>query len=789
MIGFVKGNKKPEFTLEYVDGHCIPYACHYDESSILTKNGELLQAIKIEGDLDQIINENPDFDLREIIRKSIIDNVNSSKIAFWFHTIRRKKNLDSINHYSWTFAKDTHEAWAQKNHWRSKFVNELYISILYEGDNTALKDNFALSLIPKALKKLHLNKLETNSKALDEVVSKLYESLKDYGAKRLKIQHDRFGAHSEILEYLTKITCLRSKRIALPIQNLENIFCKTKIAFGGNTLEIIDEKEKHFAAVFTIKEYHEFTSKALDKLLRVSTEYIISQTLNFVDAKIAKKDFEYLNYILGTVSKDEELRISCGLADIMDSDKGKPTDYGSQQMTLTVVGESLEELSRSVINTCNELKKLGILAVREDLHIALCFWSQLPGNFVFFRRASYINTSKTASFMSLYNTPSGKKTNIWGNSITLFRRENAAPHFFNLHVENNGNTIIVGNQNSLKNTLTNFIISESSKYEPNVLYIDQFSNSHFTLKALGGRYEIISLKGDKPVFRFNPFAMADLKENRDFLKNFIVFLTFYNESPTDEQKNKIFAAVDNLFANIALGSRKISLLLDFIEDQVIKDSLSQWCKPNKLGFLFDNDYDEIGIGSKVLGINISELLVENIHATYALVNYCIYQYNQVLDKTPSIMVINDANTLLNHQIFSSILPNILDSLTNNNALSILVCDSKKPIIENIKQIYSKIATFLFLPELEPKIYQAAFQLTDAEVLAIKKMKALYRHFMIKQGSERMVVELNLDGLDYTFKALSGGSDTIEAMEKAIKEIGDNPNRWIIPFYKNLIPLE
>ena len=58
-----------------------------------------------------------------------------SKVTFWFHTLRRKRNLDSLNYYSWTFAKDNHEAWVNKNHLRDKYVNELYISVLYEGES------------------------------------------------------------------------------------------------------------------------------------------------------------------------------------------------------------------------------------------------------------------------------------------------------------------------------------------------------------------------------------------------------------------------------------------------------------------------------------------------------------------------------------------------------------------------------------------------------------------------------------------------------------------------------
>jgi type IV secretion system protein VirB4 len=782
-----RSNKNPDFFLDALKEQCIPYACHYNDHSILTKNGELIQVIKIEGYLEEILSKDKNFDLRAVIRKAITDNITNPKIAVWFHTIRRKTNLDSINNYSWTFAKDTHESWSQKNYWRSKFVNELYITLIHEADDHNLKDNLALSFIPKKLKEKHLNKLAEHAISLDKTISDVLAVLKKYGGKRLKVEHDRFGAHSQILEFLAKIICLKNKRIGLPIQNIDNIFKKTKAAFGGNSLEVLDNKEKHFAAIFSIKEHQDLNSKALDNLLRISSEYIISQTLNFVDAKEAKKDLEQFDNILTEISEDENLKTKSGLTATLNSDKGNPTDYGTQQVTLSIIGESLEELARSISTATKEIRKLGIVAVREDLHMALCFWSQLPGNFHFFRRPSYINTSRTASFASLHNTPSGQTENIWGKAITLFRKENGAPHFFNLHEENNGNTMVIGPIDSSKNMLVNFLLSESSKYNPNILYIDQFYNSKVTLKALGGRYEDINLKQQN--FSFNPLKIKDTPENRDFLKNWLMLLIFADKAATEKQKDEIYKAVDSLLEDKSSKLKQLSNLLDLIKDKESKSNLSLWCKPNELGSLFDNQIDELGSGSQILGLNIAELMKEqNPSLVPALVSYCLYQYAQLLDKSPTIIAVNDANLLLQNSIFTNMLPNWLDYLSANNGLAIFICNSTKTKIHsNISLIQEKLSTSIFLPSLDPQAYQEALKLSDEEILRIKNMKILYRHFMIKQKRYQIIAELNLDGMEYAIKALTGNKDALEAMDKAILEVGENPNRWIIPFYKNLFP--
>ena len=70
----------------------IPIACHYDSNTLLTKNGELLQIIQINGiNSERITSEL--FNLREIVKGAIKKHVKDDKLAFWLHTIRRKTNF------------------------------------------------------------------------------------------------------------------------------------------------------------------------------------------------------------------------------------------------------------------------------------------------------------------------------------------------------------------------------------------------------------------------------------------------------------------------------------------------------------------------------------------------------------------------------------------------------------------------------------------------------------------------------------------------------------------------
>ena len=58
----------------------FPYVCHYDENTILIKNGELLQIIRITGfSSTMVISEL--VSLREAVRQALMENVKDSNIA------------------------------------------------------------------------------------------------------------------------------------------------------------------------------------------------------------------------------------------------------------------------------------------------------------------------------------------------------------------------------------------------------------------------------------------------------------------------------------------------------------------------------------------------------------------------------------------------------------------------------------------------------------------------------------------------------------------------------------
>ena len=100
------GSRTNEERIEAYVEEFIPYACHFDDHTLLTKNGELMQVIKVTGFNFETVGHKAKeaSDLRETLRQTIQKTFKTNKFALWLHTVRQKKNLATGGEYPEDFA-------------------------------------------------------------------------------------------------------------------------------------------------------------------------------------------------------------------------------------------------------------------------------------------------------------------------------------------------------------------------------------------------------------------------------------------------------------------------------------------------------------------------------------------------------------------------------------------------------------------------------------------------------------------------------------------------------------
>lgn len=771
----------------------IPYACHYSPDTLLTKNGELLQIVKITGFVSEEVGQKHQ-DLREQIRQAIANNVKNADFSLWFTTIRRKKSLDPGGEHPEGFSKKLNASWNDKHKWHEKYVNEVYIAIVHCGMSfklASLSDVLNTLLFKKVYKK-HEKYLNNANTRLTSVTNNILQSLSTLGARKLTIVKAQDGAYySQPLQFLSKIINLAETPIPVPISDISDYIASHKIAFGFNTMQVSGALGTHFGTIFTIKNYFELPSEILDRFLQLDQEFIVTQSIDFENSKQTLKNFKQMKKIL-EVSRSDEFSEAIGLDAIVASDNKSETDYGNSQISIFLISETLEALEKNTKTVVSRLNEIGIVATRRDLRMEECYWSQLPANFSFITRQLPINTAKIGGFASLYNFPAGKpEGNHWGVATTIFRTIFNTPYFFSFHVNDCGHTCLMGPKGSGKTVLMNFLLSEAQKFLPKVFFFDQERASKVFIKSLNGYYTTIKPGEPNTEYAFNPLQIPDSTENREFLKKWFMYLVYSVGKAVNNQDKEFIAKLVDYIYQLPQEQRQLSIIAKAFGPTTqgsFGQAMMHWYGKGKYAHLFDNERKSIvPFENRVHGFGMS-YVVEDKFTLAPVLLYLFHRIEMALDGTPTIVVLDEAWNLVNNQLFAHDLPDWLDRLKAKNAMVIFASEnvnnaSKSQITQTLTE---RIATQIFMPNSEAEecsdSYQQIWGLSESEFEILKEINTIDKEFMLRQEGKSIVAALNLSGMKEV-AVLSGGDKTVTIMEEVMAQKGGNPDDWLPAFYE------
>ncbi len=779
---------KPKLAAQNYDENFIPFVCHYDPNTILTKNGELLQVIRVTGFNYESIGSEL-VNLRETVRNAIAGSIKTNNFALWLHTIRRRKNISTSGTYDNYFSEKLNDDWSNKNDWKSQFVNEFYFTVIIQGYDTSIVNIKALlrSLSLRSTKNLHTKALETAHKNLTQTVSNVVKSLDAYGAKLIGIKEWKGVLYSEPMRFFDKIINLSDDHFTLNINDISSDLARSKIAFGNQSLEIATDHTKHFATMFSIKEYREVSIASLDKFLQLPQEFIITQSLDFISRNVALPYFEYQNYIL-EISGDAEFRYLSDMEKTVDSDSGSATDYAKQQMTVMLINSSIKGLEKDIETALEKLHGLGLVSVREDIFSEHCFWSQLPGNFQFLRRQRPITISRVAGFASLHNFPAGsRKENHWGDAVSIFRTVLGTPYFFNFHNGDNGHTLIAGPLGSGKTVLLNFLTCQSRKFKNKLYYFGYRRSGHIFINSIQGNYLSINEQPDDPKrLRLNPLLLPDTTANRNFLTVWFGALVNYGKSTIEAQELSLISGkVDQIVSG---KITKLSEAVSFFKQNATKNiyhKLSIWHGSGKYAFIFDHEEENDLSINLVNAFNLA-VISEHKSLITPVASYLFYKIETLLDGNKTMIVLDEAWKLLDNYITGPTINNFLLRLRKKNCMVIFATESIKDISQSniTDDIRSNIATQIFLPDPEPtEYYKTVFGLNENEFKLLSIMSKSDHHFLLKYNNDSVVASLDLSGLSDDIMVLASNPKTLVAMENAITECGEDPQNWLPKFFQ------
>lgn len=804
----MSAKKYQKLTYNESSADFVPIACHFDEHTLITKNGELLQTIQIHG-LNANHISNKLHDLRAVVRKAISDTITNHKYSFWVHTIRRRTNLDDPAKYSSYFSGHLHDIWKNKHNWDEKHVNTLYITIIHEAPILKLTNYSSLvnSLSTKKISDFEKSFSDQAIVELTETVDKMLEVLSDYGATKLGIYFEDDDCYSDLMFLYRRIMQLDDTRCPVVNADISNVLSDHRYVVGNDMIEVASEYDKKFATIISLKEYQEVPPEALDRrFLQIPVDMVVTEVFYFVDRREVTDIFKEQNYIL-SVSGDDELRKIKSLDRIFDKDQDNKERFCHQQISCMIIGDDLEDLERQRAQVSKSLSEIGIAHVREDINLEKTFWSQLPGNFSFLSRMNPTVIDHVAALSSLHNHPTGSQYSPWGRAVTLIRAGHGAPYFFNFHDSTGyGTTCIFGDINAGKTTMLNFILSETDKFQPQTTYITNQPGSEIYIKLRGGEWN------DQGKHIVNPLRCGNGKKAEKYLKEFFKIVSKHYFDPLSKDEQKILDDICSKILETDSDEREWKMVKTLIGKsaaaQKIQKRLEDVLPKGKyanifeipdyqhmndkniraynLAFLDETEYSKKHFPKEKRLIEDFEYLLDGMSSTKMAIIYALHHTSFSPDNdSKKIFVTENITRLIKVQHYQHLISEMASNMQARNGIAVFTANNdhlvKMTRDDKIQHDWIKsVNTSLILPShFTVSGLEEILMLTRPQYKKLTELTVNSRSFLIRHDEQVMVCELGIRSFPTILKMLcSNKKERQTANELYKKRSSENLEDWV-----------
>jgi type IV secretion system protein VirB4 len=480
-------------------------------------------------------------------------------------------------------------------------------------------------------------------------------------------------------------------------------------------------------------------------------------------------------------AEDEAVSLRSELANAKDDVAAGRAAFGEHHLTIAVRGSSSDIVDEGVAEVQAALADLGIVAVREDVALEPAFWAQFPGNFKYIARRGLVSTSNFASLASCHNFSLGRAGgNHWGEAVTLLETTAAGPYFFNFHQSDLGNFTVIGPSGTGKTVILNFLLAQARKFRPKIVFFDKDRGSELFIRAIGGRYDVLR---PGAAAGLNPLQLPPTPANRQFLVNWITLLA---GGADGEELALIRDAVDANFDQL-FADRRLRHIIELFRGgrrpraDDLWSRLRPWWGDGERAWLFDNPLDLIDAQAETIGFDMTQLLDDPVSRTPAMM-YLFHRVEERLDGSPSIIIVDEGWKALDDDVFVGKIKDWEKTIRKRNGLVGFATQSAQDALESriASAVIEQSATQIFLPNPKARAadYIDGFGLTEHEFDLVRTLPDSAHCFLIKHGSDSVVVRLDLSGEKELLTVLSGRERTVRLLDQIRLEAGDDPADWL-----------
>jgi type IV secretion system protein VirB4 len=799
----------------------IPYALHVSPILIRTTLGDYIQVMRLGGGSFECADDESLNSWHE--RLNILwRNIASPQVALWTHLVRRRERV-ATGPNDPGFAAQLEHKYRDQLSRRRLLVNELYLSLIYR-PTAGLATGLASRLLKRARadeSALELaDALETSEKLREAV----RVSLARYEPEVLSVYERGGRVYSGPLNLFSTLINGELREVPLPRAPLNQVLAVSRVSFGTEALEYRLPSGTRSAAMLGIREYPTPTSVGMfNALLSAPFALVLTQSFAFLSkpagqALLQRQFNRMVNAGDFAVSQAEELK------EALDALTSNEFVMGDHHFSLQVLtdesdpkgnrdpdSDQARERRARELNDCIALARArladtGMTVAREDMALEAAFWAQLPGAFAMRPRKAPITSRNLAAMVPFHNFPAGRATgNHWGEALTVLVTSARSPFHFSLHAsdptdpdggsrKDTGHTLICGPTGSGKTVFIGFLVALLQRQGASQVLFDKDRGLEILVRALGGEY--CPLKNGEAT-GFNPLQLALNPLNVEFLKAWLRVLA---RPAAGAFSVRQLADLDQaLKGTLALErpARRLSRLVEFLDAtdaEGLHARLSPWCScaDGDYAWVFDNPQDSMVprlAGHALVGFDVTDFLDHPMSRTPVTL-YLFHLVRQLLDGRRLVCWMDEFWRLLADAAFENFAKDGPKTWRKLNGVMALATQSASDVLASpiSRTLIEQTPTKVFFPNADAHSgdYREGFGLTEREFRLIKdELEPGSRKFLIKQGHQSVVCELDLKGFDAELAVISGRRANVDLVHSLIERMGAKPWRWLPEFYKQV----
>ena len=200
----------------------------------------------------------------------------------------------------------------------------------------------------------------------------------------------------------------------------------------------------------------------------------------------------------------------------------------------------------------------------------------------------------------------------------------------------------------------------------------------------------------------------------------------------------------------------------------------------------DADEDAIGLNARTLGFDMTDGLDHEAIRT-PLMMYLFHRVERLIDGRRILIVVDEFWKALGDEAFRDLAQNKLKTIRKQGGAMVFGTQSPRDALLSpiAHTIVEQCPTQIFFPNARGQAtdYVEGFHLTREEFRLVREeLSPQSRRFLLKQGRDAVVAELDLAGADDELAVLSGRTATVELLDRVRAEFGDDPAAWLPVFH-------